>query len=106
MAYVEILNDDVEERSGRNERGLWSVRRQQAYLHQGAPYPEPFPIFLTEEMKPYKAGKYLFAGGAFVNMKGVWSFGRNAALIPFADAMHELKTDNSSLMQKPSTVAA
>lgn len=106
MPFIEIMSEDVEERQGRNDNGFWMVRRQQAYLHQGEPYPQPFNIYLKETDRPYRPGKYVFGGGSFVNIKGNWSFSRQVSLIPMSEALSEMQSENKTMQPKHSTVAA
>lgn len=96
IAYVEVHDEKVDRREGVNERGRWQTIRQKAFLHNGDVYPAPFDLLLQEGQFPYKAGKYLFGPGAFRNVKGVWSFSREVALVPIDEIANLLNSRHSA----------
>lgn len=63
---IEVVSRDVDVRSGRNERGDWTIREQHAYMHKGSdPYPERIKITLEKDQTAYEPGNYELADSSF-----------------------------------------
>jgi len=88
--YVEIVSSDVNKREGRNEGGHWISRTQEAFVHQGGPYPTPFTLRLDENQLPYQPGRYLFGPGSFRIGKWGLELSRELSLVPLGDALKRL----------------
>lgn len=88
--YVEIVSSDVVKREGRNEGGHWISRTQEAFVHQGGPYPTPFSLRLDENQLPYSPGKYVLGPGSFRLGKWGLELSRELSLVPVADALKKL----------------
>lgn len=59
MIKVEIESSEVDERSGSNEKGPWTIRTQKAYAHlPGNKYPSETSITLDRGADAYKPGNY------------------------------------------------
>lgn len=63
---VEVQSNIVEERGGTIRKGdrvgeRWSMRQQEAWLHNGRVYPERFVIALADTQAPYPPGRYELA---------------------------------------------
>lgn len=55
----EVATNDVDVRSGKNDRGPWEIREQLVYMHKGdAPYPEMIKVTLEKNQQPYAPGMY------------------------------------------------
>lgn len=80
--FVEIVSANVETRSGRNENGPWMSRTQEAFVHQGGPYPTPFTIRLDETQMPFQPGKYVFGAIYKLGKFGIEMNARQIDLIP------------------------
>lgn len=91
-AVVEIVSDKVESRSGTNERGFWSIRSQDAFLHQGDPYPLPFKLQLPDGVSAYSPGRYVFGAGAFRLGRYGLELSRSPSLVPAAEAVSDLSS--------------
>ena len=63
---IEVTSSDIDVRSGRNERGDWTIREQHAYMHKGSdPYPDRIKITLDKDQQPYSPGMYELADNSF-----------------------------------------
>lgn len=63
---IEVVSRDIDVRSGRNERGDWTIREQHAYMHKGGdPYPDAIKITLDKDQPPYEIGTYELADSSF-----------------------------------------
>ena len=89
---VEIVSEKVNSRSGTNERGFWSVRSQEAFLHQGGAYPLPFELQLPENVPGYAPGRYMFGEGAYRAGRYGLEFSRQISLVSLAEVSAELAT--------------
>lgn len=96
LPIIEVMSDKVDERSGRNERGFWSIRRQEVYVNTGKQYPEPFDITLEDGQAPYKPGKYILGLGAFQRGKYGLELVRNLPLISLSDAQKDIAAQSKS----------
>jgi len=94
LPIIEVMSDKVDERSGRNERGFWSIRRQEVYVNTGKQYPEPFEIALEDGQPPYKPGKYILGLGAFQRGKYGLELTRNIPLVSLADALKDISAQS------------
>lgn len=90
LPIIEVMSDKVDERSGRNERGFWSIRRQEVYVNTGKQYPEAFEITLEDGQAPYKPGKYILGLGSFQRGKYGLELVRNLPLISLSDAQKDI----------------
>lgn len=93
LPVIEVLSTDVDERSGRNERGLWVVRRQTIWVNTGEPHPEKFEVSLEEKQNPYPVGKYLLGLGCFQRGKYGLELARHLPLVPLSEVAKQLVTE-------------
>ncbi|GBR16925.1 MULTISPECIES: G5P family DNA-binding protein [Asaia] len=103
LPVIEVLSTDIDERSGRNERGLWLVRRQTIWVSTGEPHPEKFEVSLEEKQPAYPVGKYVLGIGSFQRGKYGLELARNVRLVSLAEAHSEL---SRVVTDKPSRAAA
>lgn len=64
MLKAEIVDPTVQERSGTNSRGAWTLRTQSAVLHVGA-FRFPLEVPLDRNQPAFSAGIYLVDDTSF-----------------------------------------
>ncbi len=76
-------------RSGRSQGGRdYSITTQQAYLHNGNPYPTEMKIQVENEMNAYAVGMYELPvnnDNFYVDKYGALAVARNLKLIPIRE---------------------
>ena len=66
MLNIEIDSPDVDVRSGTSKNGQpYSIRNQNAWLHNGKKYPTEFKVRLQDGQVAYPVGKYTVDPSSF-----------------------------------------
>lgn len=90
LVYVEIPSDEVEEKQGVSERGVYHTRRQVGYIHQGEAYPEKVTLNLGS-VQAYPAGRYLLGQSSFRRDQFGFKLQSQLNLVPVSDAIKALQ---------------
>lgn len=85
------ITGSAQTRSGRSQGGRdYSITTQQAYLHNGNPYPTEMKIQVENEMNAYAKGMYdlpVNSDNFYVDKYGALSLARNLKLIPSTESI-------------------